>query len=91
MNRRNFIVNAAGSILAVPFASQAQKSAVPVIGFLNGGSPAGSAYLAVAFREGLKAAGYVVDRTWRSNSAGRTVSAIYRRRWLLSWFGVPSR
>jgi putative ABC transport system substrate-binding protein len=59
MNRRNFIVNAAGSILAVPFASQAQKSAVPVIGFINGGSPAGSAYLAVAFREGLKAAGYV--------------------------------
>jgi len=59
VNRRTFIVSAAGSVLAVPYASRAQKSAMPVIGFLNGGSPAGSVYLAAAFRQGLRETGYV--------------------------------
>jgi putative tryptophan/tyrosine transport system substrate-binding protein len=59
MNRRTFIVSSAGCILSVPFASHAQKSALPTIGFLNGGSPVGSAYLAAAFRQGLRETGYV--------------------------------
>jgi putative tryptophan/tyrosine transport system substrate-binding protein len=59
MNRRTFIVSTAGSVFSVPFVSRAQKSAMPVIGFLNGGSPTGSAYLATAFRQGLRETGYV--------------------------------
>jgi len=59
IGRRTFIVSTAGSVLGAPFASSAQKSAIPVIGFVNGGSPVGSAYLAAAFRRGLKEIGYV--------------------------------
>jgi putative tryptophan/tyrosine transport system substrate-binding protein len=62
MDRRTFIVSTACSVLAVPRASRAQKSALPVIGFLNGGSPAGSAYLATAFRQGLRESGYLVGQ-----------------------------
>ena len=32
---------------------------MPVVGFVNGGSPGGSAYLAEAFRQGLKETGFV--------------------------------
>jgi len=57
--RRTFLVSTACSVLAVSLAARAQKSPLPVIGFVNGGSPVGSAYLAAAFRQGLKEAGYV--------------------------------
>jgi putative ABC transport system substrate-binding protein len=59
MNRRRFIGNIAGGVFAAPFAARAQKTAMPVIGFVNGGSPVGSGYLATAFRAGLKQAGRV--------------------------------
>jgi putative ABC transport system substrate-binding protein len=59
VDRRAFIGALAGASLAAPFASRAQKSVAPVIGFLNGGSPVGSAHLAAAFRQGLKEIGYV--------------------------------
>src|SRR6266446_656181 len=35
---------------------------MPVIGFLNSGTPAGLAYLTAAFRQGLNEAGYVEGR-----------------------------
>jgi len=59
VNRRTFLVTAAGSLLAVPIPSRGQKPPNPVIGFINGGSPIGSAYLAAAFRQGLKETGFV--------------------------------
>ena len=59
MRRRNFIKGVAGSTIAWPFAAWAQQPAIPVIGFLTGGTPAGYAPYAAAFRQGLKEAGYI--------------------------------
>ena len=59
MDRRTFIGTLTGSLLVAPHAARAQKSAVPMIGFLCLGSPAQWAAFVAAFRTGLKETGYV--------------------------------
>ena len=59
MDRRTFVGSVAGGLLAAPFAALAQPRVTPVIGFLNGGSPALYAGPLRAFREGLGETGYV--------------------------------
>jgi putative tryptophan/tyrosine transport system substrate-binding protein len=58
IRRREFIV-ALGGAAVWPLAGRAQQAGIAVIGFLNSGSPTGSAHLAAAFRQGLKETGYV--------------------------------
>ena len=58
IQRREFIAGL-GSAAAWPVMGRAQQPAVPVIGFLSGGSPGGYAPYAAAFRQGLKEAGFV--------------------------------
>src|SRR5829696_1969372 len=62
INRRQWLGTFVALSLAGAFTARAQRPAIETIGFLNGGSPTGSANLAKAFERGLTEAGYAPDR-----------------------------
>jgi len=76
MTRRKFIA-ALGGAAAWPIAAGAQRPAMPVIGYLNLGSPESDAANAAAFRKGLGESGYVegqnvtVEYHWLDSQANR--------------------
>jgi putative tryptophan/tyrosine transport system substrate-binding protein len=79
MKRREFIAGLGGAA-AWPLAARAQKTAVPIIGFLGAGSLPEWSGVVTVFRQGLKDAGFVegqnleVDYRWAENRYDRLPS-----------------
>ena len=59
MRRREFIALAGGAAAAWPLRARAQQQAIPVIGFLSGGTPDAYSRITAAFLQGLKETAYV--------------------------------
>jgi putative tryptophan/tyrosine transport system substrate-binding protein len=82
MRRRDFLGVMSWAAVALPLSVRAQQSALPVVGFLNSRAPGENEAILVAFRRGLKEAGYVegqnvtVEYRWANNQYDRVPALV---------------
>ena len=57
MRRREFLGVLGGAAAAWPVVARAQKAAMPVMGFMDSGSPGPNAQLVAALKQGLNESG----------------------------------
>ena len=75
--RRREFITLLGGVAAWPLAARAQQSAIPVVGYLNNGSPESDASRLTGLRRGLNQTGYVegpngaIEYRWAGNQADR--------------------
>jgi putative tryptophan/tyrosine transport system substrate-binding protein len=62
MRRREFIGVLGGAAVSWPHAARAQQPAMPVIGYLNYGSPESDTFRLTGLRSGLNETGYIEGR-----------------------------
>jgi putative ABC transport system substrate-binding protein len=104
MRRRDFIAGlggaAVGGAATWPLAAHAQRQPLPVIGFLNSGSPESFAPMVSSFLQGLKEAGYVegqnvaIEYRWAKGEyarlAGLVDDLVQRRVLVIAATGTPA-
>ena len=75
IGRRELLVALGGAAAAWPLTARAQQSAIPVVGYLNNGSPESDASRLTGLRRGLNQTGYVegqnvaIEYPWAGNQA----------------------
>ncbi len=98
--RRRELMLLLGGMMTAARAARAQQKPMPVIGYLNGGSPGPTAPNAAAFRQGLSETGYVegqnlaIEYRWAEGRYDRlpalTADLVGRKVDVIAAAGVPS-
>ena len=87
MNRRELITLLGGAAATWPIAAHAQQPML-VIGFLDLGSPGGTALRVSGFLKGLREIGYIDGQNLAIEYRGRKANSIDCLAWRLIWFAV---
>jgi putative ABC transport system substrate-binding protein len=85
IERRKFLATLLGGAAAWPLAARAQQPSMPVIGYLNNGSPESDASRLTGLRRGLNQSGYVEGRNFVVEYRWGETKLTDCQRWRLIW------